>query len=442
MAQMALLIGTALLLAQLINFGLLLNEREKLSLAQNQQPAISRFASVAADLAQTPAGLRGELLEESSRRGAEFGLAGESRLPAGAARDPAIEQRLAEALGAAGVDYRAVRAGSMLERRGPRQGTRSGGPAGREVNMLHLSVQRPDGLWLNGRIGAPRRDPWLPARLAAATLALYIIVLGATLLAAVRLVRPLRDLTGAAERFGGRAAPQPVEPRGPADVRRAIEAFNAMNRRVTALLDEKDRMLGAIGHDLRTPLASLRIRAESVEPEEERQRAIATIEEMAAMLEDILVLARSGRAREEARAMDVRALVDAVVEEAREIGLDANLEPGERVVAKVQPLLLRRAVRNLVENAVKYGSAAHVRVQERDGGIAIEVRDEGPGLPQAELEQVMEPFYRVEGSRNRSTGGAGLGLAIAGAIAEGHGGTLRLSNGERGLIATLALPER
>jgi signal transduction histidine kinase len=442
MAQMALLIGAALLVAQLINFGLLLNEREKLSLAQNQQPAIGRFASVAADFAQAPAEFRFAVLEDGSRRGAEFRSAAGSGLPPGVERDSGLERRLTEELRRTGVAFEEVRAGSTLERRSPRQRAGSGPPPGREVNMLHLSARLPGSPWLNGRIAAPRADPWLPARLAGSTLALYVIVLGATLLAIARLVRPLRDLTGAAERFGGREAPRPVEPRGPSDVRRAIEAFNAMNKRVSALLDEKDRMLGAIGHDLRTPLASFRIRAESIEPEEDRLRAIAMIDGMAAMLEDILVLARSGRAREAARDMDVRALVDAVVEEAREIGLNAELEPGERVVAMVQPLLLRRAVNNLVENAVKYGSVARVSVEQRDGSIAIEVKDEGPGLPQEELEQVLEPFYRAEGSRSRTTGGAGLGLAIAGAVAEGHGGSLSLRNGERGLIATLALPAR
>ena len=439
MAQMALLIGAALLVAQLINFGLILNEREKLTLAQSEQPAISRFASVAADFVQAPSEFRFAVLEDGSRRGAQFQTANASGLPDGVERDTRLEGEIAEELRQLGVAFEEVRAGSILERRSPPPGERAGA-VDREVNMLHFSVRLQDSSWFNGRIAAPRPEPWLQVRLVAATLALYVIVLGATLFAAARLVRPLRDLTHAAEQFGGREAPRPVEPRGSADVRRAIEAFNAMNQRVSALLDEKDRMLGAIGHDLRTPLASLRIRAENLEPEEERQRAIATINGMAAMLEDILVLARSGRARETARAMDVRALVDAAVEELREIGLNAVLAPGERVVATVQPLLLRRAVNNLVENAVRYGSVARVSVEKREAMIAVEIRDEGPGLAQENLERVLEPFYRVEGSRNRSTGGAGLGLAIVRAVAESHGGALELGNGERGLVATLTLP--
>src|SRR5438132_1191263 len=139
----------------------------------------------------------------------------------------------------------------------------------------------------------------------------------AMLLVLRRLVRPLKDLTRAAQRFRGTGETPQVVPRGPVDIRRAIEAFNGMGSRVSVLLEEKDRMLGAIGHDLRTPLASLRIRAESVEDEEERAAMAATIAEMASMLEDIVVLARSGRAREPERAMDVTALADALVEEQR-----------------------------------------------------------------------------------------------------------------------------
>src|SRR4029079_9722049 len=157
-----------------------------------------------------------------------------------------------------------------------------------------------------------------------------------------RLGRPLRALPAAAQSFEGRGEAPQVEPRGPADVRRAILAFNAMSARVSAMFDEKDRMLGAIGHDLRTPLASLRIRAESVEPEAERARMIVTIEEMTAMLDDTLALARSGRAAENLRPVDISALADTVVEEFRALGHDVTFEEGPRQTASVQPNLLRR----------------------------------------------------------------------------------------------------
>jgi len=428
--QVALLIGAALLVAQLVNFALVLNEREKLSLAQNQGPAIARYAAVAADLAQAAPEFRGAVLEDASRRGARYSLDAASAVAAGETRDADVEARARKSMAEAGAKPGEVRATSRTQAR------RSGGG---EVQRLVLS-SRFGSLWLNGALPTPRPDPYLVGRLAAATAVLYLIVLGASLLVAWRLVRPLRALTEAAEAFGGRDEPVRVEPAGPADLRRAVEAFNAMNRRLVGLLDEKDRTLGAIGHDLRTPLASLRIRLEAEDLEAERQRMTEIVEETAAVLEDILVLARTGRSREATREIDLGELVEAVAEEFRLTGADVAVEAGERPLLSLQPVLLRRAVRNLVDNAVKHGGSARIAVRREREGAAILVADRGPGLPEEALERVLEPFHRGDASRNRQTGGTGLGLAIARAVAEAHGGTLRLENGSPGLVATIRLP--
>jgi signal transduction histidine kinase len=435
--QMALLLSLALLVAQAVNFALILNERQKLSLAQNQGPAITRFASVAADYRQAAPEFRPAVLEDATRRGARFERSAQSLVPEAGPRETGLETRLRDALASADVEAPEVRVafGSAVRRE-------RSGSGGEPAQTLLLSAKLAGGEWLNARLFTPRADPWLASRLAAATLLLYLIVLGATLFLAARLVRPLRDLTGAAEGFGGREAPPAVAARGPADLRRAIEAFNAMNRRLVSLLDEKDRMLGAIGHDLRTPLASLRIRAEGVEPAEDREPIVAKIDEMAAMLEDILVLARSGRAREEERPIDVSALADAVVEEYRALGRDVTIEDSPRQVATVQPNLLRRALRNLVDNGLAYGRGpVRVSVAREEGRVVLEVRDHGPGLPADVLERGGEAFFRGENSRSRQTGGTGLGLAIARAAAESHGGELILSNApDGGLAARIVLP--
>jgi signal transduction histidine kinase len=431
--QMALLIGIALLVAQLANFALILNERQKVSLAQNQGPAVTRFVSTATDLVQAPPEFRFAVIQDASRRGAQFRISRSSAVPETAARNARLENRLRQSLLSAGVESPDVRAALTNVTRSRRARTV-------DLQLVLLSARIGD-YWLNARVVTPRPDPWLSYRLLGATLFLYLVVLGATLFIAGRIARPLRDLTSAADRFGGRETPTAVEPRGPGDLRRAIEAFNAMNRRVGALLDEKDRMLGAIGHDLRTPLASLRIRAESVEPDSERERMVATIEEMSTMLEDILVLARSGRAREQGRATDLAALAETVAEEYRELDRPVSFVEGERQVAKVQPNLMRRAIRNLVDNAVKYGGAARICVRREGDELLVEIADDGPGLPDAELGEVLEPFYRLEASRSRETGGSGLGLSIAKAVAESHGGELRLRNGDSGgLVATIAVP--
>jgi len=432
LGQMILLMAAALFVAQLVNFAFLLNGQQRLSLAQTEGPAISFYAEVAAQVVAADNEEERDFLlgSRGRRRFRLFTLDPSSMVDRiRLERESRLESRLRTALNDAGVEVREVRAArtqdlgvfpDLPDRRRTRM-------EGRWQAVL-LSAQLPDGTWLNGRLGAPRPDPWLLGRLMLATIALYVLVLGAVLWIASRLTRPLRDLTRAAESFEGRRELPPVEPKGPSDLRHAIQAFNAMNRRVVGLIDEKDRMLGAIGHDLRTPLASLRIRAESLGPEEDREALIRTIEEMSETLEDILVLARTGRNREAPRMVEVAALADAVVEEFHDMGVDVTFEPSPRVPLEVQPILLRRAIRNLIDNAVKYGTRARVRVVAAGRGAAIEVDDDGPGIPADRIETVTRPFERLEGSRSRDTGGAGLGLAIAQAVAEGHGGRLELTN--------------
>jgi signal transduction histidine kinase len=178
-----------------------------------------------------------------------------------------------------------------------------------------------------------------------------------------------------------------------------------------------------------------------MEPEDERTKLIATVEEMAATLEDILVLARTGRAREPVRAMDIAALADALVEEYRALGRDISFLASPRAVLEVQPNLLRRALRNLIDNAILYAGQARVRVEEAPDAVAVVVDDDGPGIDEDRLQEALEPFARIEESRNRESGGAGLGLAIARAVALAHGGDLILSRRpEGGLSARIVLP--
>ncbi|MFN2258675.1 MAG: sensor histidine kinase, partial [Parasphingopyxis sp.] len=244
-----------------------------------------------------------------------------------------------------------------------------------------------------------------------------------------------------AENFEESAPVEPLEPSGPSDVARLTVAYNTMRDRIAAMLAEKDHMLGAIGHDLRTPLAALRIRAENVENATERTRMIETIEDMNETLEDILSLARLGRAGARAEALDLTALVDSAIEDFRDVGEDVELADGERIVVQGRANLLKRAIRNLIGNAVRYGERARVAVRREAGQALIEIADEGPGIDAADLERVFEPFARLEGSRNRERGGTGLGLALARAIVRDHGGALTLENGEEGgLLAVVALP--
>jgi signal transduction histidine kinase len=257
-----------------------------------------------------------------------------------------------------------------------------------------------------------------------------------------RITRPLAALTKRLETFAEtRAIEGQIEESGPGDTRRLIAAHNAMEGRIAALLDEKDVMLGAIGHDLKTPLAALRVRIESVPDPTERERMATTIEDIANTLDDILSLARVGRSTDPLEVTDLGALVAAVVEEFEDMEEPVTLASSERIAMPLRATWLRRALRNLIGNALRYGERASVSLRREGDQAVIAIEDDGPGIPESELSRMMEPFARGEGSRNRSTGGAGLGLAIARAIAEQHGGRLVLTNRTGGgLRVELRLP--
>lgn len=314
-----------------------------------------------------------------------------------------------------------------------------GGPPWAHMNdEVHLAAQLPDGSWLDGRFLMFRPLPLFLSPMFVSELALFIAVLCISLFWASRISRPLRILARAAENLRPQEAISPIPEQGPRDVRAAIVSFNTMAQRVKDLLQEKDRMLSAIGHDLRTPLASLRIRAESVEPETERERVVETIDDMTRMVDEILSLARLGQSTEPRLLVDLSALADSIVEEFRELGKDVTFEEAPRTPLMMQPGLVRRLLRNLIDNAVKYGERARVSVTDTADAVELRVEDDGPGIPQSALTDVIQPFTRLEHSRSRETGGMGLGLSIADAVARSQGATLILHNKEpNGLRATV-----
>jgi signal transduction histidine kinase len=298
--------------------------------------------------------------------------------------------------------------------------------------------------WTVARVPLAGHEPRQLGTLIMQTLLLYVVLVGLLALLLRRITQPLAALTRRLEMFAEtREIDGQIEPSGPEDTRRLIGAHNAMEARITALLDEKDVMLGAIGHDLKTPLAALRVRIESVEDPFEREKMARTIEDITRTLDDILSLARVGRPTDPLEATDLRSLVASVVEEYEDMDEPVTFESGQRITLPLRATWLRRALRNLIGNALRYGRKADVSLRRDDGYAIITVEDEGPGIPLAELARMMEPFTRGEGSRNRATGGAGLGLAIARAIAEQHGGRLILANRPQGgLKVELRLPTK
>jgi signal transduction histidine kinase len=312
----------------------------------------------------------------------------------------------------------------------------------RRAREIVLSAQLPEGRWITGFNMSPQPPGGGEVfRLLAGTVITFLFVLAAALWLASRLSRPLGDLTRAAANVGSATNPEEVAVRGPSDVRQTLEAFNAMSRRVSQLLGEKDVMLGALGHDLRTPLASLRIRLETMEPESERNKAVRTVEEASQLLEDILELARQGRSKEPVRTIDIAVLVEDIVEDYSETGAPVTLAFSQKAAVACRPVLFRRALRNLIDNAISYGERARLSVTKVGDEAFVRIEDDGPGMSEEALKSAADPFYRGDTSRNRTTGGAGLGLTLADAIAKAHGGALVLENHKpHGLVATIKLP--
>lgn len=441
--QMAVLIALALFVAQAVNFGLALRDRAQFRLAQAARPVAIRIADAVEREAQ---GLRPILRDRGRVRRADG-----DAIPADLPRLPAFADELRDQLREQGMEVGRIDTGvrpwaaidDAWQARNPMRPGRYRRHVERPEAALLVAIEQPGHGWLaltvawgdNGGI----RLFW---RLFAQTLILYAVVLLPVLWIARRISRPLRALTAAAERFGRSGeGVVPVPVRGPADITGLVQSFNQLQTRVTAMLDEKDRMLGAIGHDLRTPLAALRVRVESVEDDTDRARMSDTIAEMNRTLDDILSLARMGRPSEPVTEVDLAALVDAVVEDFRDLGQDVSFDEAERLRMRLRPSLIRRAIRNLIENAVKYGGGAEVRLIAEPQRVAIEVGDRGPGIPEARLGDVFAPFTRLESSRNRDTGGIGLGLALAQTIVREAGGEIRLANrAGGGLCATIELP--
>lgn len=297
-------------------------------------------------------------------------------------------------------------------------------------------------VWEVVRLPVPRMERGVIASLLVQTLILFAVLMAILYGVLRRLTGPLAILTRrTADIARPGAASQPLEPQGPDDVRQLIAAHNAMEARIGGMLAEKDVMLGAIGHDLKTPLAALRVRIESVDDDAQRARMAATIEDITRTLDEILELARIGRAANPPERAAILALADAVVEEFEDMGEPVTLADGPRISALVHVTWLKRALRNLISNAVRYGGGARVSVLESGGTVVLRVDDDGPGIPEERLGDITEPFVRGEASRSRATGGTGLGLTLARAVAEERGGSLVLANRpEGGLRAEIRLP--
>jgi two-component system OmpR family sensor kinase len=303
------------------------------------------------------------------------------------------------------------------------------------------SLKLPDGSWAVVQPApAAFLNSWQRRVLLWFAIALTV-VLPLGWLFAQRLVTPLESFVRAAEQLGRAPAAAIVQLDGPAEIGRAAHAFNLMQGRLRAFVDDRTAMVGAISHDLRTPLTRMRFRIEDVGDDDVRDGLLEEVEEMEAMIAQVIEFIRDASTPGARERLDLRTLVDDVVEDARLVGGDITVEQAERAPVEVDVLGMRRLLDNLLENAVKYGTRARVRLRTEAEDVVAEIIDEGPGLPDDELERVFEPFYRSDEAIASDKKGSGLGLAVCRSIARAHGGDVRLVRGPDGFRAEVRLPQ-
>ena len=305
------------------------------------------------------------------------------------------------------------------------------------VAHLHLS----DRSWLSfsARINEHGRS-----RALAALLSLLVVaggIIGLAIWVSRRVTAPLDRFAAAAGRLGTDVDAPPLAETGPSEIMQAATAFNQMQERIKSFVEDRTLMLAAISHDLRTVLTRLRLRAEYIDDAEQRAKALADMDDMQTMLASTLSFARDDAAAEPTTRVDLSSLIQTVCDEMADAGAGVAFNGIQHLVFACRPVALRRASANLIDNAVKYGDEATVTLSESADGIVVEIADRGPGIPPTEYEAVFAPFYRLEGSRNRETGGTGLGLAVARNIVRRHGGDVTLqARPGGGLIARIVLP--
>lgn len=311
----------------------------------------------------------------------------------------------------------------------------------RRFTGLRVSIAMPDGRWLNVATVSPR-PPRGWGFYGLFTLGLSSLLVAVIVIVTVqRIARPMRRLAGAAEAFGRGAQDRPLPETGPEEVRRATQAFNRMRERIERFVQDRTRMLAAVSHDLRTPITSLRLRAEFVEDEVLRARMLESLDEMQRMTEETLAFLREESSKEPTRAVDLCALLSSLCDDLRDMGHDVVLADCPKLVCFCRTVALKRALGNVVMNAVRYGERARVSLAREGEELVVIVDDDGPGISAENRERVFEPFVRLEESRSRETGGLGLGLAIARSIVRSHGGEIALANRpEGGLRVRVRLP--
>jgi signal transduction histidine kinase len=318
-------------------------------------------------------------------------------------------------------------------------------PLAHEKDRHQIGIALPDGAMISAKVLPDQRPrPFWSGSLA---ITLLFAIVSLTLLglwAAYALTAPLSAFARAAEDFSLNGAAAPLPERGPEEIRSVAKALNRMRERITTLIDDRTKMLAAISHDLRTPITRMRLRSEFIEDEGHRGRMMSDLDQMRSMLEAVLSFLRNDRKLEPMTLTDIATTLQLVADQFADVGHKVAYEGPEHAMATVRPDDLTRSVTNLVENSVRFGALATIRLTASPEAVTIEVEDDGPGISDARKEVMLEPFVRGDDARNMDeAAGFGLGLSIARAIVLAHGGKLSLHDRwPNGLIVRMQFPSR
>lgn len=310
---------------------------------------------------------------------------------------------------------------------------------------LIASIHIPSLGWLNVSHNLRRPPPIYFWQYWATNLFTLALSIGVIVFALRSFLQPLRRLQVAVQRSGHNIAPTLVEEQGAADIRNLIKEYNQMQQRISRFVENRTQLLAAISHDLRTPITSMRLRMDFLPESEDKAKLLETLEQLSATADASLNFVRETKSDEAFVQLDLLALVEACCEDFMEVGQPVEWQPQQETATKAicqgQPNALRRALNNMLQNAVNYGVKAEVSLIETPQAYRVQILDQGPGIPAEQQERVFEPFVRLENSRNQETGGAGLGLAITRSIADDHTGRVEFSHCEAGFMVSLVIPK-
>jgi signal transduction histidine kinase len=447
--QLAVFLIAALIAAQAISFFVFAGDRADALRAASRVGLLENMGSVMRVLAGTPRNSRSALAAAAATPRIRYWITDTSAIdqPADTGSrilpvqqfDRMFGMSLPEPPRLAVVDN----GGAPAQRPPPdlRHDFHRGPPPGGEPFDVLASVPFADGGWLNAQTqirAEPVPFPWPTLISAVVMIIAILVIIGVTVR---RATRPLAALADTAETFGRGGPSRPLPEAGPSEVRRLTAAFNRMQDRLERFIADRTRMMAAIGHDLRTPITSLKLRVELLDDEEARTKMMATLDDMQRMTEATLAFARDDAGAEPVRSVDLQALVESLTDDLSALGHDVSFKGGGRLPYSCRPTALKRAIGNLLENAVRYGKRARVTLDDTPEGPVLVIDDDGPGIPADRLDDVFKPFVRLETSRSRETGGVGLGLSISRSIVLAHGGDIKLSNRPGGgLRVEMTLP--